>query len=93
MDQNAALDISRQALQVGLMVSLPGLAVALFIGVAVSIFQAVTQVQEATLTFVPKLIGVGVVMALLGHWMLGTLVAFTQVCLQQASTVGRPVGM
>jgi flagellar biosynthetic protein FliQ len=89
MDQNAALDISRQALQIGLMVALPGLAVALFIGVAVSIFQAVTQVQEATLTFVPKLVGVGVVLALLGHWMLGTLVTFTQACLNQAGLVSR----
>jgi len=93
VDQNAALDISRQALQVALMVSLPGLAVALFIGVAVSIFQAVTQVQEATLTFVPKLVGVGLVLAFLGHWMLSTLVAFTQACLNQAATVGRPLGM
>ena len=71
------------------MVSMPVLAVALFIGVAVSIFQAVTQVQESSLTFVPKLVGVGVVMVLLGNWMLGTLVAFTNVCFNQAASVGQ----
>lgn len=89
MGQGAVLDIGRQALQVALMVSMPVLAIALFIGVAVSVFQAVTQVQEASLTFVPKLIGVGVVMALLGHWMLGTLVTFTQACFTQAASVSQ----
>lgn len=89
MEQGAVLDLGRQALQVALMVSMPVLAVALFIGVAVSVFQAVTQVQESSLTFVPKLVGVGIVMALLGNWMLGTLVAFTNTCFTQAASVGQ----
>lgn len=92
MEQGAVLDIGRQALQIALMVSLPALAVALFIGVAVSVFQAVTQVQESSLTFVPKLIGVGIVLAAMGHWMLGTLVAFTTTCFQHAGAVGHPTG-
>ncbi len=90
MEQGAVLDIGRQALQIALMVSLPVLAVALFIGVAVSVFQAVTQVQESSLTFVPKLIGVGIAMSLLGNWMLGTMVGFTTMCFQRAAAVTQP---
>jgi flagellar biosynthetic protein FliQ len=93
MEQASLLDIGRQGLQIGLMVSLPALAVTLFVGVAVSVFQAVTQVQEATLTFVPKLIGVGIVMALMGHWMLTTLVAFMVACFDHAARVSLPVGL
>lgn len=76
-------------MQVALMVSLPVLAVALFVGVLVSVFQALTQVQEATLTFVPKILGVGIVMALMGNWMLTTLVTFTRLCFEHAGTLGR----
>ncbi len=93
MDQSNALDLGRQALQIGLMVSMPILAVSLFIGIGVSIFQAVTQVQEATLTFVPKLIGMGVVMALMGQWMLTTLVTFTVSCFQHAGNINQSIGL
>ena len=93
MDQSNVIDIGRQGLQIGLMVSLNVLAVKMFVGVAVSIFQAVTQVQEATLTFVPKLLGVGAVLALMGHWMLTTLVAFMATCFEHAARVSMPVGL
>ncbi len=76
-------------MQVALMVSLPVLAVALFVGVLVSVFQAITQVQEATLTFVPKLIGVGLVMAMMGGWMLTTLVSFVHLCFEHAARLGQ----
>lgn len=89
MNTSIALEIARQGFLTGTMVVLPVLAVALFFGVAVSVFQAMTQVQEATLTFVPKLIGVGLVVALLGGWMLTKLVVFFQFCLQQAANVVR----
>jgi flagellar biosynthetic protein FliQ len=46
-------------------------------GLVVSLFQSVTQIQEVTLTFVPKLIGVGLVLMLSGHWMLAELIGFT----------------
>ena len=84
MDQNVAVDLARRAMEVALLVSLPTLAVVLFLGLLVSIFQAVTQVQEMTLTFVPKLIGMGVVIALMGNWMLTTLVSFVHYCFDQA---------
>lgn len=88
MEQTQVIDLGRQALQVGLMVSLPILAVSLFLGILVSIFQAITQVQEVTLTFVPKILGAGLMMLLLGNWMLTTLVSFTTACLQRAGQIG-----
>lgn len=89
MNQGVVIDLGRQALQVALMVSLPILAVSLFLGVLVSVFQAITQVQEVTLTFVPKIIGAGIMMLFLGNWMLTTLVAFTTTCLQRAGQIGQ----
>lgn len=88
MDSSIALDVAQQGMQVALMVCLPVLALTLFVGLAVSVFQAVTQVQEMTLTFVPKLIGVALLLALMGGWMLHKLVGFTLYCLEQATRVG-----
>ena len=88
MDQGSVLEIGRQGMQVALMVALPMLAVSLFLGVLVSIFQAITQVQEATLTFVPKLVGIGLVLTFMGSWMLTTLVTFTHVCFQHMAKLG-----
>jgi flagellar biosynthetic protein FliQ len=89
MDQAVALDLARQGMQVAFMVALPILAVALFVGVLVSIFQAVTSIQEMTLTFVPKLICVGLAVVLLGNWMVVQIVGFTTVCFDQIARVGR----
>jgi len=89
MEQNGVLLIGRQGIEVALMVSMPILAVSLFLGLAVSVFQAVTQVQEATLTFVPKLIGIGIVVTFMGGWMLTTLVSFTTLCFDHAARLGR----
>jgi len=88
MNEGVVMDLARQGVIVTLLVTMPVLAVALFTGLAVSVFQAVTQVQEMTLTFVPKLIGVGIVMIAMGGWMISTLVRFTQVCFEQATKVG-----
>lgn len=88
MNQGLALDTARLGMQTALMVSLPILGTSLLLGLLVSLFQAVTQIQEATLTFVPKLIGVGIATALLGHWMLATLVQFVQLCFSRAGTLG-----
>ena len=84
-----ALEIGRQGMQVALMVTLPILAVSLFCGLLVSVFQAVTSIQEMTLTYVPKLIGVGLVIVFMGSWMLTTLVGFTHLCFEQASRIGQ----
>jgi flagellar biosynthetic protein FliQ len=88
MEQSLALDTARLGMQTALMVSLPILGTSLLIGLLVSVFQAVTQVQEATLTFVPKLLGVGLASMILGHWMLGTMVSYVHLCFQRAATLG-----
>lgn len=85
MDQAVALDLTRQGLFVAVMVSLPVLATALFLGLLISLFQAVSQVQEMTLTYVPKLIGAVVVISIFGNWMVTTLVAFTRLCFENAA--------
>lgn len=89
MNETLILDVTRQGMVTALMVSAPILAVALFIGLAVSVFQAVTQVQEMTITYVPKLAGAAAVVAVLGGWMLTTLVKFMSVCFEHASQVAR----
>jgi len=89
MDQSVVMDIARRGMETALLVSLPVMAVTLFIGLLVSVFQAVTQVQEMTLTFVPKLIGIGIVIMLMGNWMLTLLVRFTQLCFDQVARMGQ----
>lgn len=76
MTDSTVLDLCRQAFLTALYCSGPILGVVLVIGVAVSIMQAVTQVQEATLTFLPKMLGAGLVMLVGGYWMLEQLVSF-----------------
>ncbi len=85
MNEAAAMDVARQGLQLALSITLPLLGVALAVGLAVSVIQAVTQVQEATLTYVPKLVGVSAVLVVMGTWMIGQMVKFAQFCLEQAS--------
>ena len=70
------------------MILLPILAICLFTGLIISVFQALTQIQEQTLTFLPKLVGVGIACTLMGNWMLTTMVAFTHLCLERVATVG-----
>lgn len=70
------------------MVSLPLLAVSLFMGIIISVFQAATSIQEMTLTFVPKLAGMAIVIVFMGSWMLTTLVSFAHYCLSMSSTIG-----
>lgn len=89
MEQSLALDLARQGVEVALMVLLPMLAVSLFIGLLVSVFQAVTSIQETTLTFVPKLVGIAAVLTVMGSWMLTQLVGYTHVCFERIASVGR----
>jgi flagellar biosynthetic protein FliQ len=78
MTDTDVVAIGLQAMIVGAKLSAPILLTALAIGFVISLFQSVTQIQEVTLSFVPKLIGVGVVLLISGNWMLGTMVTFTQ---------------
>ncbi|MBX3635754.1 MAG: flagellar biosynthesis protein FliQ [Rubrivivax sp.] len=78
MDAQQVLSAGQHGLSVLLMVAAPVLAVVLVIGLAVSIFQAATQINEATLSFVPKIVGAVVVLGIAGPWMLSTLVEFVR---------------
>ena len=78
MSQADILHIASQAVMICLKLGAPMLIVSMAIGVAVSLVQAVTSVQEATLTFVPKLAGVAVVIVLTGGWMLDQLAGYTR---------------
>ena len=77
MTESMIMDLGRSSLAMMLMLSLPLLAVSLVVGLVVSLFQAITQIQEVTLTFVPKILGIILIIALLGPWMFQQLLAFT----------------
>jgi flagellar biosynthesis protein FliQ len=87
VNQDVVVSIVVQAMQVGLMVAMPMLGIALVVGLAVSVFQAVTQIQEQTLAFIPKVIGLVVVIAVLGPWMLGQMVSWTEALYSQIPTL------
>ena len=76
MDAQQVFSTGQQALTLMLMVSAPLLVVVLVVGLLVSIFQAATQINEATLSFVPKIVGAVIVLAVAGPWMLSTLVDY-----------------
>jgi flagellar biosynthesis protein FliQ len=76
MSQALVLDVLREGFFTIIMVSLPILLVSMTVGLSVSLLQAITQVQEQTLTFVPKMIAVMLSLVLFGNYMLNQLVAF-----------------
>ncbi|HOV85501.1 MAG TPA: flagellar biosynthesis protein FliQ [Syntrophobacteraceae bacterium] len=78
MSTEAVLGIARQALETMLTVSLPVLALSLVVGLMISIFQAVTQIQEMTITFVPKIVVTFLSLLLFGAWMIGRITDFTR---------------
>ena len=76
MTPETVIAIGRQAIEVALMLSGPMLLSALCLGLLVSIFQAATQINEATLSFIPKLVGTFLVLILAGPWMLRLFVDY-----------------
>jgi flagellar biosynthetic protein FliQ len=77
VNDTTVLHIAVQTMILATKLSAPILLVSLVIGFAVSVLQSVTQIQEVTLSFVPKLVGVGIVIVVSGHWMLAQAVDFT----------------
>jgi flagellar biosynthetic protein FliQ len=77
VDQNAVLDIAMQALVLAAKLSAPMLVTSLVVGFAISVFQSITQIQEVTLSFVPKAVAVSVALLVCGHWMISEAVSFT----------------
>jgi flagellar biosynthetic protein FliQ len=82
MDATQVLNAGQQGLLLLLMVSAPVLLVVLVVGLVVSIFQAATQINEATLSFVPKVLGAVAVLGIAGPWMVTTLVDYIRSVLQ-----------
>ncbi len=78
MDESSIINIAQEALKVILYVSAPILVISMVVGLVISIFQATTQIQEQTLTFVPKILSVVAAIALFGSWMLRVLIEYTQ---------------
>ena len=78
MELGVVIDIAQKALLTVLYVAAPMLGLSLIVGLAISIFQATTQIQEQTLTFVPKILAVIAAVAIFGAWMLRMLIQFTE---------------
>ena len=76
MNQDTVVSLATQAMTVAFEVAGPILLAGLIVGLAVSIFQAVTQIQEQTLSFIPKIVVLAVLIAVLGPWMLDRLVSY-----------------
>ncbi|MES2183534.1 MAG: flagellar biosynthesis protein FliQ [Pseudomonadota bacterium] len=83
MNPQMVLSTGQEALLLMLTVSMPMLGAVMVVGLIVSIFQAITQISEATLSFVPKLIAAMVVFAIAGPWMLTTLVDYMRRIIEQ----------
>lgn len=78
MDNVFAIEVVNQAIKIALMLSAPMLIGALLVGVLVSIFQAVTQINEQTLSFIPKILVIIAALVIFSPWMMETMVSYTQ---------------
>lgn len=88
MDQAQVLNMAKEAVGTVLLVGGPILIVSLVVGLLVSVFQAMTQIQEQTLSFIPKVIAVVAVLLILGPWMLSVLTMYTSNLLKELVTFG-----
>jgi len=78
MSPEAVLDIGSEALLIAAKLAAPLLITALVVGFAISLLQSITQVQEVTLSFVPKIVAVGIALLIAGNWMISEIVHFTE---------------
>ncbi|WIE80897.1 flagellar biosynthetic protein FliQ [Curtobacterium sp. MCSS17_016] len=83
MDQTALIHIAVQAMLITAKLAAPMVLTALVIGFAVSLVQSVTQIQEVTLSFIPKAIGVSIALLVCGSWMISEIVSFTEELFKQ----------
>jgi flagellar biosynthetic protein FliQ len=82
MTPESVITIGRHALELALLLSMPLLLTSLAVGVIIGIFQAATQINEMTLSFIPKLVAMAVVLTVAGPWMLHLLVEYTRQLIQ-----------
>ncbi len=88
MTPEFVVDIGRKAMETVLLVSAPMLLAALIVGLIISIFQAATQINEQTMTFIPKIVAVLVTLLIFAPWMIKILLSFTTGILEGVATVG-----
>ena len=87
MDTALVIDLGRHAMWTAILVCAPLLLIALLVGVAIGVIQAATSVNEATLSFIPKLLALALALLLFGSWQLVTLVDFTRAIFQRIPTL------
>lgn len=88
MDQSLVIYMAKEAIGAVFFVGGPLLGASLLVGLLVSVFQAMTQIQEQTLTFIPKIVTVAIVLLVLGPWMLSVLTVYATNLLKQLATFG-----
>ena len=89
MSPEQVIHVGRQAVETVLLTAAPMLIAAMVIGLLISIFQAATQINEQTMTFIPKIVAVFVTLLIFGLWIIELLVTFTTGILAQIATIGR----
>jgi flagellar biosynthesis protein FliQ len=89
MTDNQVVQLGVQAFEISMKLGAPILLTALILGFGISLFQSVTQIQEATLSFVPKAVGVGIALLLSGNWMLHQMTSYTTNLFEQIPTLLR----
>ena len=87
MDTAMVVDLGRQALWMTMVISAPLLVVGLVVGLIIGVFQAATSINEQTLSFIPKLLALGVTLSITGGWMINTLVDYTRVLFGRIPTL------
>jgi flagellar biosynthetic protein FliQ len=89
MTDSTVLEIAQRALMVAIYISAPVLGVGLVVGLVVSVFQAATQIHEMSLTFIPKMLAIGLVFVICGPWMLAQILKFTTDMIQSIPSMVR----
>ena len=89
MTDTQVVQLGVQAFEISMKLGAPILLTALILGFGISLFQSVTQIQEATLSFVPKAVGVGVALLFSGNWMLHEMTSYTRNLFEQIPTLLR----
>jgi flagellar biosynthetic protein FliQ len=83
MDTTTVVDLGQQALWMAVLISAPLLVVALVVGLIIGVLQAATSINEATLSFIPKLLALGITLSVVGSWQVTTLVDYTRALFQR----------
>jgi flagellar biosynthetic protein FliQ len=89
MNEEMVIGIGQEALKVTFLLAAPLLVVAMVVGIAVSLLQAITQINEATLSFIPKIVAIAIVLLLAAPWMLDTLSNYTSEIFTTFGEIGR----